>query len=69
MTQPKEKVNYALAVRNFFSEVVEESKKVVWPTTETMVQSTSLVVAVILILSVFMGLADWMLNMGFKLVE
>ncbi|MFA6451819.1 MAG: preprotein translocase subunit SecE [bacterium] len=69
MAQEKEKVNYVLAIRSFFGEVYEESKKIAWPNTETMVQSTSIVVAVIIVLSVFMMAADFGLNYVIKIIE
>jgi preprotein translocase subunit SecE len=69
MAQEKEKVNYVLVIRTFFNEVYVESKKIAWPSTETMVQSTSLVVLVIVILSAFMLLADFGLNSFFKIIE
>ncbi len=67
--QAKEKKDYVLAIRTFFEEVYEELKKIAWPTTETMVQSTTLVVSVIIVLSLFMMLADLGLNSLLKFIE
>jgi preprotein translocase SecE subunit len=69
MAQRKEKTDYILAIRTFFSEVYAELKKIVWPTTETLVQSTTLVVSTIIVLSVLMFGADLGLNALFKLIE
>lgn len=65
----KEKINYAVAIRNFFSEVFEEAKKIVWPSRETLVQSTMVVLAVILALSVYMAAADIILNKLFDVIS
>lgn len=65
-TKEKESVNYAAAAKNFIYEVVEESKKVAWPTRETLVQSSLTVLGAILILTVFMAVADQMWNFIFN---
>ena len=66
MAQAKEKANALLATRNFFSEVYAESKKIVWPTRETLIQSTLVVLVVIVALSIFMAIADGSLSYFFN---
>ncbi|HOX28644.1 MAG TPA: preprotein translocase subunit SecE [bacterium] len=69
MAQEKEKINYLLSAKSFFNEVIEESKKIAWPSRETLVQSTLVVLAVIVILSLFMAVADVIWNKGFQLIS
>lgn len=64
----KEKINYAVAIRNFFNEVFAEAKKIVWPSRETLVQSTMVVLAVIMVLSIYMAIADFLLNKLFEVI-
>jgi len=56
MAQAGGKTNYAASARMFFSEVYEEAKKIVWPSRETTVQSTIVVLTVLVALSIFMAL-------------
>jgi len=63
--QASEKINYVVAAKGFFNEVYEESKKVVWPNKETMIQSTMVVLVVIVVLAVFMAFSDYLLNLVF----
>jgi len=64
--EKKKATNYIVQARNFLNEVVEESKKIVWPSRETMVQSSLTVLGAITILTAFMGFADlfwgWVFN-------
>ena len=55
-------------IQNFFSEVRTEMQKVTWPTREELMGSTGVVLTTMLILSVFIGVADFMLANALKLV-
>ena len=54
--------------KNFFSEVGAEMKKVTWPTPEEIRGSTMVVLISMLILSVFIGVADFILSHLVKLL-
>lgn len=49
-------------IRNFFLEVRAEMQKVTWPTREELVGSTTAVLMTMLILSSFIGIADFILS-------
>ena len=55
-------------VRNFFSEVGAEMQKDSWPTREELVGSTSVVLFTMFFLSVFIGLADFILSLVLKIL-
>lgn len=50
------------AVRGFFREAWLELKKVIWPTPEQVVKMTGLVVAVVLVVSIFIFVWDRLLT-------
>jgi len=50
------------ALRDFFSESLFELRKVVWPTRQETVQTTLVIMAVVVILSILLGLIDLFLN-------
>ncbi len=50
--------NPFLKVRGFFGEVVAELKKSSWPTRKELVDSTLVVIVTVLILGVFVAVAD-----------
>ena len=45
-------------IRNFFKDVIAEFKRVQWPTRETAIKSTSVVVGVSLAVALYLGVAD-----------
>ena len=49
-------------VQGFLSEVRTEMQKVTWPTREELMGSTGVVLTTMLILSVFIGVADFFLS-------
>lgn len=49
-------------IKNFFSEVRTEMQKVTWPTRQELVGSTGVVLALMLILSTFIGVTDFILT-------
>ena len=55
----KEKTNYLALIRNFFEEVIDEAGKVVWPSRETLTQSSATVFASMVVLTFFMAIADF----------
>jgi len=50
------------AVRTFFDEVRQELKKCAWPTWGELKESTLVVVVSVVILTVFVGISDLVLN-------
>ena len=49
-------------VKNFFIEVRAEMQKVTWSTREELIGSTGVVLATMFFLSVFIGIADFVLS-------
>ena len=56
------------AVRTFFDEVRTELKKCAWPTWAELKESTTVVIASVVLLGMFVGLSDLVLNGVLKLV-
>jgi len=54
------------AVRTFFDEVRQELKKCAWPTWGELKESTLVVVVSVVILTVFVGISDLVLNTVLK---
>ena len=50
------------ALRDFFSESLFELRKVVWPTRQETIQTTLVIMVVVIILSILLGLIDLFLN-------
>ena len=48
---------------NYLMEMLTELKKTTWPTKQEAVRLTSLVLAVIVALSIYMGILDWLLTL------
>ena len=55
-------------ISNFFREVNAEMRKVTWPTREELIGSTSVVLITMLILSTFIGIADFVMSHLIKLI-
>jgi len=53
-------------ILGFFQDVSKEMKKVTWPTKEELKESTTIVIALSLILSLFTYVIDMLLNTIFK---
>jgi preprotein translocase subunit SecE len=53
-------------IKNFFQDVVKEMKKVTWPTKDELFESTRIVIAACLILSVFTYIIDMIINQVLK---
>ncbi|HBL56603.1 MAG TPA: preprotein translocase subunit SecE [Candidatus Lambdaproteobacteria bacterium] len=45
-------------ITQFFKDVIAEFKRVQWPTREATIKSTSVVVAVSLVIALYLGIAD-----------
>ena len=43
----------------FYKEVKEELKKVVWPTKESTIGTTGVVIAICVVIAVFLGIVDF----------
>jgi len=55
-------------VKQFFREVTAEGKKVSWPSKQEFVGATVVVIFAILVLSIFIGLVDFVLSRLFGLI-
>ena len=55
-------------IRKFFSEVRAEMQKVTWPTRDELMGSTAVVLMTMLILSTFIGIADFICSQGLGLL-
>ncbi len=60
--------NAVRSVRTFLDEVVEETRKTTWPQREELVESTVVVLFSLLLLSLFVGLADKILVVLLRLL-
>ena len=49
-------------VREFIAESQFEMRKVVWPTREETVKTTGIIIVVVIVLSLLLGLIDWLLK-------
>ncbi|MBI5674206.1 MAG: preprotein translocase subunit SecE [Nitrospirae bacterium] len=49
-------------IKNFFKEVKQEIKKVVFPSRDEVIGSTKVVLALVVIIAVFLGLIDILLS-------
>jgi preprotein translocase subunit SecE len=54
--------------RKFFSEAKLELKKVVWPTKQQTMVSTRVVVIFVVLISIFLGVVDFVLSRLVKLI-
>jgi preprotein translocase subunit SecE len=51
---------------NYFAEVIQELRKVVWPTWDELRRMTGVVIVTVIILAAIIGLADLLLSMAVK---
>ena len=56
------KMNVVTNTRQFFTEVGQEMKKIVWPSREVLIQSTVTVCLITIALTVYMGILDVILR-------
>jgi len=52
------------AIKTFFSDVVSEMKKVVWPSRDKVMDSTRVVIVSTIVLALFFGAVDALLLVG-----
>ncbi len=53
---------------NFFSEVKDELKKVVWPTKDETIRLTGIVIGISVVVALFIGAADYIFTMLLGLI-
>jgi preprotein translocase subunit SecE len=56
------------ATREYFSEARFELRKVIWPTRQETVRATGVILAVVVLMSLMLGLIDFILGGGVKLL-
>lgn len=61
-------INDKLKKPNFASEVIEELKKVTWPSKKQTLRLTMIVILVALIIGVYIGIIDIFLAKGLELI-
>ena len=54
-------------IKGFFNDVVKEMKKVSWPTTKQLKESTTVVVIFTIFFTIFVYLVDWIFSQALKL--
>jgi preprotein translocase subunit SecE len=59
---------WTMQVREFVKEVKVESTKVSWPTREELRASTVVVIVAVLLISFFVGVVDYVLQLGVRLL-
>ena len=59
---------WTMQVREFVKEVQVESTKVSWPTRNELRDSTIVVIVAVLLISVFVGAVDYVLQLGVRLL-
>lgn len=68
LKETEKRVGIFRALRQFYSDVVSEFKRVTWPTREATLKSTGVVVFVTIVLAVYLGVVDLGLSNAVKLV-
>ena len=53
-------------ISRYFQESLEEMKKVTWPTKKETYNYTNLVIVISLAVAAFLGILDYVFNLGFK---
>ena len=59
---------WTMQVREFLKDVKVESTKVSWPTRQELRDSTVVVIVAVLLISVFVGIVDYFLQLGVRLL-
>jgi len=59
---------WTMQVREFVKEVKVESTKVSWPTRQELRDSTVVVIVAVLLISVFVGIVDYVIQLGVRLL-
>ena len=59
---------WTMQVREFVKDVKVESTKVSWPTRQELLNSTQVVIVAVLLISFFVGIVDYVLQLGVRLL-
>ena len=62
-------VRAAKAIKKFCKDIKGEIKKIVWPDAKTVLKSTGVVLAVVIVCALVIGGIDWLLSQGLSLLE
>ena len=62
-------VRAAKAIKKFCKDIKGETKKIVWPDAKTVLKSTGVVLAVVIVCALVIGGIDWLLSQGLSLLE
>ncbi len=57
------------AIKKFCKDLKGEIKKIVWPDAKTVLKSTAVVLAVVIVCAIVIGLIDWLLSGSISLLE
>ena len=57
-----------IARQNFISSLIEELKKVTWPTKNNTIRLTVIVISISLIIGIYIGIIDILLTKGLELI-
>lgn len=57
------------AIKKFCKDIKGEIKKIVWPDRKTVLKSTAVVLAVVIVCALVIGGVDWLLSQGLSLLE
>ncbi len=57
------------AIKKFCKDIKGEIKKIVWPDRKTVLKSTGVVLAVVIVCALVIGGIDWLLSQGLSLLE
>lgn len=57
------------AIKKFCKDLKGEIKKIVWPDAKTVLKSTAVVLAVVIVCAIVIGVIDWLLSGGISLLE
>ena len=58
----QQRAKWVSSFKTFLEEINAERKKVVWPTREVLTQATLSVLLMVFVLSIYMGIADYILR-------
>lgn len=61
-------VNRQAIGQNFATDIVEELKKVTWPTKKETIRLTSVVILISLIIGIYVGIIDVLLTKGLEII-
>lgn len=61
-------VNRQAISQNFATDIIEELKKVTWPTKKETIRLTSVVILISLIIGIYVGIIDVLLTKGLEII-